>query len=193
MPISIDAMFLFPDTPIFTDQEREGLETNQYLRPYSGITKNHLVGLLHALGEYGMRTGWARVLLTEMVPGDAGLVERHEALVDCWRQLRKGYLTGIASRDEFVFDAQERRKLSLMKYVRGCEHLNKPEVIGVLEVLGRYSVQVPKLQAVFGPLSGHMRAIHAHNALVAFRDQPFSFPDYVRSLHAARKEAGDVK
>ncbi len=183
-------MSLFPDTPIFTPQEREDIETNQYVRPYAGITKNQLVGLLHALGEYGVRNPYVRPWFIEMVPTDPELAERNDALIGCWRQLRKGYLSSIASRDEFIFDAQERGRLSVNKYVQGCEHLNKPELIPILEAVGRYSLKAPKLQQVSDQFTGHFRAIHVHNALVTFRDQPFNLLDYVRSLRAAMTAAG---
>ena len=180
-------MFSFPDTPIFSSREREDIETSEYARPYVGITKNQLVGLLLALGEYGTRNPFVRSWFIEMLPKDPELAERNDALIGCWRQLRKGNLSGIASRDEFVFDAQERGTLSLNKYIRSCEHVNKREVVGILDALGRYSLTAPILHQVFDPLMGYARAIHAHNRLVAFRDQPFTFDEYVRSLRAMKR------
>jgi hypothetical protein len=40
-----------PATPVFDSEERESLETNAYVHPYSAITKAQLTGLLFALGK----------------------------------------------------------------------------------------------------------------------------------------------
>jgi hypothetical protein len=65
---------------------------------------------------------------------------------------------------------EERGRLSLQKCIRGCEHLSKRELAGLLEALGVYSLQAPKVQQAFGSYTALVRVIHAHNALLVFHD-----------------------
>lgn len=151
------------------------------MRPYAAITKPQLVGLLIALGEYVCRamTGQPPVM------GTVGpeLAEKHRALVDF-------YLYG--SRDDrdalngqFVFDAQERSTLFLHKYIgRRCAILSKREVLILLEALERYSLSAPRIEQIFGSFAFAVRMIHAHNALVRFRDRPFTQDEFQKSVRA---------
>jgi hypothetical protein len=175
------AMTLFPDTPVFESRERESLKTNQYLRPYAAITKPQLVGLLTALGEYAIRVGTKPVVMGT-VSSDPELGEKHRALVGFYSRRRN--TSNTASSGQFVFDARERSILSLHKYVRGCEDLSKSEVLVLLEALERYSLNAPRIEQVFGPLTGLVRTIHAHNALVSFRAKPFTQDEFAESVCA---------
>jgi hypothetical protein len=180
-------MFSFPETPVFTSSERAGFETDEYVRPYAAITKNQLAGLLHAFGEYACRHPATRPYFIEMASNDSELAERNNALVGCWRRLRKGYLSYVsdtASSDQLVFDAEERRSLSKMKYIHGCEHLSKAELAGILDALGRYSLRAPVIQQVPRSHKAYIRLVHARNALLSFRDRPFTFRDFVQSYSA---------
>lgn len=178
-------MTLFPDTPIFELRERDSLETNQYVRPYATITKSQLVGLLTALGEYAVRVGMTPSWVMGTVSSDPELAEQHRALVGFHR--RQHDTSNTASSGQFVFDARERNTLSLHKYVRGCEDLSKREVLGLLEALTRYSLKAPRIEQVFGPFTGLVRSIHAHNALVSFRDKPFTQEEFQKSVRAVLK------
>jgi hypothetical protein len=177
-------MTLFPDTPIFDSRERESLKTNQYVRPYAAITKPQLVGLLTALGEYAIRVGTKPVVMG-MVSSDPELAEKHRALVGFYSRRRD--TSNTASSGQFVFDAPERSALSLHKCVRGCEDISKPEVLVLLEALERYSLNAPRIEQVFGPLTGLVRTIHAHNALVRFPDKPFTRDEFAQSVEAVLK------
>jgi len=42
----------------------------------------------------------------------------------------------------------------------------------------------PKIEQVFGPFSGLVRAVHAHNALVCFRDKPFTLGEFEASVRS---------
>jgi hypothetical protein len=175
------ATTLFPDTPIFEPQERESLKTNQYVRPYAAITKPQLVGLLIALGEYASRATTDQPPLMETV--DPELAEKHCALVDFYRYGTRD--TSDALSGQFVFDAQERSTLFLHKYVsRRCAILSKREVLILLETLERYSLIAPRIEQFFGPIAGVVRMIHAHNALVRFRDKPFTQDEFHESVRA---------
>ena len=175
------AMTLFPDTPIFEPQERESLKTNQYVRPYAAITKPQLVGLLIALGEYACRVTTDQPPVMGSV--DPELAEKHRALVDFYRYGTRD--TSDALSGQFVFDAQERSTLFLHKYVsRRCAILSKREVLILLEALERYSLIAPRIEQFFGPLTGAVRMIHAHNALVRFRDKPFTQDEFQESVRA---------
>ena len=167
---------MIPDPPVFELWERPTLEANPYLRPYASITKTQLVGLLGALGEYAIRVG--PVLGT--VWHDPESAETNRALVAFYRRLKGG--GGDIASTQFVFHAQERSRLSLHKYVRGCENLSKEEVLGLLEALGRYSLEAPRIKQVFGPFTFLVRAIHAHNALVSFRDRRFTLDEFSESV-----------
>jgi hypothetical protein len=171
----------FPDTPIFEPQERERLKTNQYVRPYAAITKPQLVGLLIALGEYACRVTTDQPPIMGTL--DPELAEKHRSLVDCyWDRTRD--TTDVLS-GQFVFDAQERSTLFLYKYVsRHCAFFSKQEVLILLEALERYSLVAPRIEQIFGPLTGAVRMIHAHNALVRFRDKPFTQDEFHQSVRA---------
>ena len=178
------AMTLFPDIPVFELRERESLKTNQYLRPYAAITKPQLVGLLTALGEYAIREGMHQLAVMGTVSSDPDLAEKHRALVGFYSRRRD---TSNTVSSQFVFDARERSKLSLHKYVRGCQDLTKREVVLLLEALERYSLNAPRIEQVFGPFTGLVRTIHAHNALVRFRDKPFTQDEFAESVRAVLK------
>ena len=179
-------MTLFPDTPIFEPWERESLKTDAYMRPYASVTKTQLVGLLTALGEYAAR---AVMMDSPTVMGtvvtDPQLTEKRRALVGFRRPQHD--TSDTASSGQFVFYARERSTLSLHKYVRGSEHLSKREVLGLLEALGRYSLNAPRIEQVIGPFTGLVRLIHAHNALVNFRDKPFTQDEFAESVRAVLK------
>jgi hypothetical protein len=178
----LKAMTLFSDTPIFEPWEVENLKTNQYVSPYAAITKPQLVGLLTALGEYAIRVGIYQRAVMGTVLSDPELAEKRRALVGFYSRRRD--TSNTASSGQLVFHAQERGALSLHKYVRGCEDIRKREVLVLLEALGRYSLDAPRIEQVFGPLRGLVRTIHAHNALVRFRDKPFTQDEFAESVRA---------
>ncbi len=62
--------------------------------------------------------------------------------------------------------------------------LTKQELIGLLEALGRYSLHAPRIEQVFGPLRGLVRTVHAHNALMCFRDKPFTVAEFNSSVQS---------
>lgn len=179
-------MTLFPDTPIFEPREQESLKTDPWVRPYAAITKNQLVGLLTALGEYAVRA-WMMDLPTVMgmVATDPQFAEKRRALVGFRRPQRD--TSDTASSGQFVFGGRERSTLSLHKYVRGSENLSKREVLGLLDALGQYSLNAPRIEQVLGPFTGFVRLIHAHNALVSFRDKPFTQDEFAESVRAVLK------
>jgi hypothetical protein len=172
----------FPDTPVFEPQEQESLKSNQYVRPYAAITKSQLVGLLTAFGEYAIRVGIYQEAVMRPVLSDPELLERHHALVNFYSRLL--FTRHTASIGQFVFDAQERSALSLHKYVRGCEGISKLEALVLLEALERYSLNAPRIEQFFGPFTGLVRTIHAHNALVRFRDRRFTQDEFAESVRA---------
>jgi len=113
--------------------------------------------------------------------------EKRRALVVFRRRQRDA--SDIASSDQLVFDARERGTLSLRKYVRGCEYVSKRELLRLLDALGRYSLNAPRIKQVFGPFTGLVRLIHAHNALVSFRDKPFTQDEFEESVRAVLKKS----
>ena len=81
--------------------------------------------------------------------------------------------------------SEERSTLFLHKYVsRRCAILSKREVLILLEALERYSLIAPRIEQIVGPLTGLVRMIHAHNALVRFRDRPFTQDEFGESVRA---------
>jgi len=178
-------MTLFSDTPVFEPWEQESLKTNQYVSPYAAITKPQLVGLLTALGEYAIRAEAYQRAVMGPVSSDPELAEKHRTLVGFYSRRRA--TSNTASSGQFVFDAQERSALSLHKYVRGGEDISKREVLGLLEALERYSLNAPRIEQVFGPFTGLVRVIHAHNALLRFRDKPFTQEEFAESVRAVLK------
>jgi hypothetical protein len=174
------------DERIFDQRQRESLEASQHMCAYAGITKAQLAGLLAALGEYAIRVRppeYAVLDLPGPAANDLELVETRRALVQFyWRRSDHGE---DLSSDQPVFDPQERKDLSLHKYVRGCANLTKRDVLDLLDTLGRYSLNAPYIKPILGPpWTGLVRLIHAHNALVAFRDRPFSLGEFAESVHA---------
>src|SRR6185369_16721206 len=132
----------FPDTPIFENGEQENFRNHPHLRPYAGITKAQFAGLLSALGEYAIRVGEDAPLAAGADLNDPELAEAHRALVNFyWGQRGARDAT-----DRHVFDAKERNDLSFFKYVRGNENVRKREAVRLLDALGRYSRNAPKLK-----------------------------------------------
>jgi hypothetical protein len=170
------------DAPIFESRERESLEANQYVQPYASITKHQLVGLLAALGEYQARVVIVEDAFTRRVPSDPELPEMCRVLASFRHRRRQTPSAALSG--QWVFDAPERSALSKHKYVCGTEDLNKQELISLLEALGRYSLRAPIIEQVFGPFTGIVRALHAHNALVCFRDKPFTQGEFEASVRS---------
>jgi hypothetical protein len=170
----------FPDTPIFEPQEQESLKTNQYVRPYAAITKAQLVGLLSALGEYACRAGLYELAVRGAVSSSPESAEKNRALLD----FRGWSDTSNALSCQLVFDTQERTTLSLDKYAGGYVGVSKRDVLNLLEALERYSLSAPRIEQVFGPMVGLVRMIHAHNALVRFREKPFTQDEFGESVRA---------
>jgi hypothetical protein len=155
------------------------------VHPYTAITKAQLVGLLFALGEYAIRVGPDPGAFMRTVSNDPELAETNRALVSFYWRRRNTSAT--ASSGQSAFDPLERSRLSLQKYVRGTEDLSKREVIGLLEALGRYSLHAPRIEQVFGPFAGLVRTVHAHNALVCFRDKPFTRDEFAASVRSVMR------
>jgi tetratricopeptide (TPR) repeat protein len=192
------AMASFPDNPIFEPREQESLKTNQYLFRYTAITKNQLVGLLVALGEYAARielfeqfvkmnsnnleVAEKHRALMEMASPDPEAAEKRRALVGFYNRQRDP--SDTASSGQFVFDSGERSFLSLHKYIRGGAYFTKQDVLGLLEALGRFSLNAPRIEQSFGIYTKLVRLIHAHNALVSFRDKPFTLHEFCESVSA---------
>ena len=135
------------DTPIFDSRERESLETNQCVQPYTLIAKRQLVGLLGALGEYEARVAPALGAFIRRFSNDPELPEMCRTLVIFCRRPRNTSIA--ASSGHWVFDALERSTLSKHKYIRGTEDLTKQQLIGLLETLGRYPLHAPRIEQVF--------------------------------------------
>ncbi len=169
------------DTPIFDSRERESLDTNLYVQPYTSITKRQLVGLLAALGEFEIRVPAPEAFI-RWISNNPELPEMCRALISFRRRPRK--TSAATSSGQWVFDAIERSDLSKHKYISGTEDLIKQELIGLLEALGRYSLHAPRIEQVFGLLSGLVRTVHAHNALVCFRDKPFTVAEFNSSVQS---------
>ena len=177
----------FPDTPIFDLVERESVEADRYASPYAGITKAQLVGLLWALGECMTRSVSDTpdpTLLKGAVSDDSEFVAAHRSLYRFYRWIRRPDTDGTASRGEPLFDTQERSTLALFRYVRGCENVSKQDVRVLLEALGRYCLKAPVIRQPAGPHQLLVRLVHAHNALVSFRNRPFDVNEFRESVRA---------
>ena len=170
-------MSLSADTPIFVPWERDSLESNQFVHPYTTITKAQLFGLLGALGEYACRQKY-------LSSSDSELAEMNRTFIEFLGCMgRKRYTIQITSSGQPVFDASERT--SIDKYVSSSDlNLNKGELLGLLDALGRYSLKAPRIEQVFGATAGIIRMIHAHNRLLSFHDQPFTLEEFAESVRA---------
>jgi hypothetical protein len=106
--------------------------------------------------------------------------DAHSALLHFyWRPER---LQPVSSTGNFVFNDEERNALGHHKYVSGTEHLVKAELTALLEMLGVYSQSATRVEQIYGPMTGLARIIHAHNALIDFRDRPFSLDEFSQSV-----------
>jgi len=155
---------------------------NEFLRPYLAITRAQLVGLLSALGEYAIRVGLKPWPLDGKDKSDPEIAWRCCAVVAFywWDYPRRN----PRPPGEFVFDEADRRNLARHKYVGGNEGITKEETVRFLEALGRYTAIAHSFQQYFGEFEGHVRAIHAHNALLSFRERPFTQEEFIASVHA---------
>jgi hypothetical protein len=177
---------------VFSPEEREQLQANPFLRPYANITKMHLHGLLSALGEYALRAGppaFVAVLRPESV--DPATFRAHRDLLGFyWERTGRD---GPGSAESPVFDPEERLRISRDKYTNGFENISKARVISLLDALGRFAVTAPRIEQPHGPLQGVVRLIHAHNALAAFADRPFTEDEFSKSVRAVvRGEASQL-
>ena len=174
----------FPDTRIFDAGEQESLEAHRYVAPYAGITKARLIGLLWALAEYMMRSTPDPTLLIGTVSNDLEFVAAHRSLFGAYRRLKGPDTNGSSSSGQAVFDTQERHTMSFLKYVRGYRNFSKQDVREFLEALGQYCLIAPRIKQRFGPIQADVRLVHAHNALLSFRDRPFTVDEFRASVRA---------
>jgi len=184
---------------IFSPVEQLSIASDRYLRSYRAITRNQLTGLLAALGEYSVRVG--PNYLPEGVR-DRELVKAHGMITGSYRRAHwtvdssasSPWLASLSSRDDFVFDSREQKELALHKYIRGREGITKGELLALLGALGQYSRDAPAMKELpyqlGDALDGVRRIIHAHNALVAFGDRPFTLDEFGQSVCAVLH--GDV-
>lgn len=123
------------------------------------------------------------------VSNDAELVEAHRSLVGLYWRLGRSDNNGIASSHQHVFDPQERSSLALYKYVEGQENVSKQELRELLdlEALGLYCFKAPRIKLQIIPITGVLRFLHAHNALVSFRDRPFTLNEFAESYAALER------
>jgi hypothetical protein len=193
------------DAPIFGAAEQESIQWNHHdVRPYAAITKAQLLGLLTALGEYTVR---AEMTLPAMITKDPELAEKHRLLLEFPRrhafihQYRRAHVAGSlpnerhrkvppfiadALPDEFVFNHDERAML-WNKYNNTFKDITKQELLYLLGALARYSIKAPRIEQVLGPMTGIVRMIHAHNALLSFADMPFTTDEFWESANAVLK------
>jgi hypothetical protein len=141
------------------------------------LTKQQLTGLLWALGEYAIRVG------PDYTPegvADPELVEAHRSLVGFYWRAR----VSPWSQAPPIFDPREQKDLSLHKYIGGLEGINKQELRLLLVALGRYSTTASAMKVPSRVLGGVARIVHAHNALLAFGDRPFTQDEFGESVRA---------
>ena len=203
-PDSIFRPMLAMPAPVFSAEEQEALAADPDVRPYAGITRGQLLGLLSALSEYGMRT-CLRSLDDETplpfadaaTPVSQDVLDALRAVVEWYRHTDRSWLDRNATvpagppvdnrshGDEWIFDATEQQEISYLKYGHGFEHVTRNELVRLLEPLGRYTTRASRLRHLsplaYGcyPLN---RMVHAHNRLVSFRDHPFDYDEYSESV-----------
>ena len=92
--------------------------------------------------------------------------------------------TETGASDRLVFSEEEQFTVSHHNYASGHANLTKQELVEFLEVLAQYSLRAPQPEQIFVPHQGLVRMIHAHNAVVVFRDRPFTAEEFARSVWA---------
>lgn len=167
------------DQAVFGPEDEPDVRASSDVSIFSDITKSQLVGLLAALGEWAIRTGppdlnegcWGLTKST-----DPAVIEAQRALRVCYWSRREARQSAL--QHELVFDTDERREIALHKYLRGFEDITKRDVVSLLESLIRYVPKAPRQKQIFGPMTGVVRVINAHNALVAFRERRFTIDEF---------------
>jgi hypothetical protein len=168
------------DVAIFSAAEQESLGRDWRVRPYRSISKEHLFGLLAALGDYAIRT---RAAEGPVHIGHAPSAEAKRA----HQQLARPWCGGFEYLDrrepppsDAVFTANENKFLLSNKYLKYFVHLSKPDLVSLLQALGEFSCHVEPVP--FDKPLAEARAAHAQNALIAFRDRPFTTTEFGRSI-----------
>jgi len=168
---------------IFNEEEREQLSMRENVGWFADITKDELIGLISALGNYFIRR------MAEEAPGPT--LESPTLRNDAHRRL---YLSAfkpsrnIQSTNHQVFDEKEQRDLALYKYSMGYERITKNELVQLLTALGEYSSLADPLDFTT-TYPGTVRMITAHNALLDFRNQRFKQREFHERLHQIMGQA----
>lgn len=176
---------------VFDAGERAVLAADPEMHPYADIRKDQVLGLLAALGEYGMRFG------PEIAPDH---VVTEPIAVQAHRTLLRFYTEGRPSPDSRprrlrprvqrsgsdapVFNAEEQKQLAHDTSVGGHEALSKGDLLELLEALTMYERDAWFMELPQPVVQFTTRLAHSHNALLVFSHAPFTADDFSRSLNA---------
>jgi len=154
---------------IFNEEERAALDAGE--RWFADITKDELIGLISALGNYF--GSWI-----EEAPGST--LESPTLRNDAHRRLSLNAFKPSRNRQSTnhqVFDEKEQRHVGSTGY----ECITKNELVQLLTALGEYSSLAEPLD--FTTIhTGTVRMITAHNALLDFRNQRFKRREFHEKL-----------